>query len=546
MNPPAPPDDAAAGPASAPPSDLRHWAARDPQRAAVVIGEHVTTYGELDGAANRLAHLFARHGLQRGEHVAAILPNGALGFALAWAAWRSGVYFTPVSHALSARDAALIVADCEARVLVVDRAYATLAGAIAPLLAPGVHAYLSDGLGGAQTADPSLRATAATATGGAALARYAALDDALADLPSIPRADETPGGLMLYTSGTTGAPKGVWRPLPAPDYAGPPTFAGDLLALFGMDAHTRFLSPAPLYHAAPLRFSLAVTASGGTVVAMPRFDAAQALQLLIRERITHSQWVPTMMQRMLALPAAERAAFHAPEHRVAIHAAAPCPVPLKHAMIDWWGPILLEYYSGSEGVGLTLIDAHEWLRHPGSVGRCRKGVLHIVDDRFAELPPGAVGNVYFSGVAPFQYFKAPEKTAGRTSPQGWQTLGDIGRVDDEGYLYLTDRMDDMIISGGVNLYPQEIESAILESPLVADCGVVGVPDADFGECAVAFVVPRPHAAGDPQAFVQALDAFCRERLGRIKRPARIEVLAELPHSPTGKLLRRELRARLAG
>lgn len=499
--------------------DIRHWAFAAPQRSALVIDGQHTRYGELEATVNRVARLFARHKLERGDHVAALLPNGPWALVMAWAAWRSGVYFTPVPNALSAQDAAAIVRDCRARVLLIDSAYADLAA--------GMQGSLPDGL------------VCYSCTGG--IAGLPTIEAAIMQLPGTPRDDESPGALMLYTSGTTGAPKGVWRPLPDPSYAGPPTFAADLISLFGMDASMRYLSPAPLYHAAPLRFSLSVTAAGGTVFAMRKFDASSALRMLAEHRITHSQWVPTMMQRMLHLPQQERDAFRAPDHRVAIHAAAPCPPPLKRAMIDWWGPILLEYYAGSEGVGSTVIDSHEWLRRPGSVGRAKRGTIHVIDDDSNELPSGKVGRIFFSGLSPFRYFDAPEKTAARTSPQGWQTLGDLGWIDEEGYLYLTDRMDDMIISGGVNLYPQEIEAALLESPLIADCGVVGMPDPDFGERAVAFVSLRDGTNGDHAPILEALESFARERLGRIKRPSRFVIVDELPRSTAGKLLRRKLR-----
>ncbi len=346
---------------------------------------------------------------------------------------------------------------------------------------------------------------------------------------------------MLYTSGTTGAPKGVCRPLQPVDYQGMPPFARDLLELFDLSGpEVRYLSPAPLYHAAPLRTSLAVTAGGGTVVVMDRFEAAQALDLIEHQSITHSQWVPTMFQRMLGLPEERRRRFSAPTHRVAYHGAAPCSITLKRAMIEWWGPILLEYYAGSEGVGVTTIDSEDWLRHPGSVGTARRGAIHILDDSMNELPRGETGRIYFSGAAPFAYFGAPEKTTGRTSPQGYQTLGDVGRLDADGYLYLTDRADDMIISGGVNLYPQEIENAIAESPGVVDCGVVGMPDARFGETPVAFVVLTEAAAGDPVAVLETIKTTLNERLGRLKHPTSMHVCAQLPRSATGKLLRREL------
>ncbi len=390
-----------------------------------------------------------------------------------------------------------------------------------------------------------------------AIPGFEAIEPLLAQASPQPHHDEPPGALMMYTSGTTGAPKGVHRPLPSADWRGTAPFAADLIALFGLAGnHVRYLSTAPLYHAAALRFALAVTAGGGCVVVMPRFDAPTALQLLEQEAITHSQWVPAMFQRLLQLPAERRAAFAAPAHSMAIHAAAPCPPALKKAMVDWWGPILVEYYAGSEGVGLTLIDSAEALQRPGSVGRARKGVLHIVDEAGHDLPAGSTGLVCFSGIAPFTYYKASDKTAARTLPGGRQTLGDIGHVDADGYLYLTDRADDMIISGGVNVYPQEIEAAIRDVPGVWDCAVVGVPDDRFGERPVAFIVPIAHEAltgvGGAPGSVSELDAstlldavrlHCERVLGRIKRPDAVHLIDALPRSPTGKLLRRELRAK---
>ena len=351
---------------------------------------------------------------------------------------------------------------------------------------------------------------------------------------------------MMYTSGTTGAPKGVIRPLLPADWRGTPPFAADLIALFGIAGDdVRYLSTAPLYHAAPLRFALAITAGGGTAIVMERFDAESALQLVEEQRITHSQWVPAMFQRLLSLPAERRAAFSAPAHRSAIHGAAPCPATLKQSMIDWWGPILVEYYSGSEGIGLTLIDSAEALTHPGSVGRTRKGVLHIADEHGAELPAGATGLVCFSGVAPFAYHKAPQKTAARTLPQGWQTFGDIGHVDADGYLYLTDRQDDMIISGGVNVYPQEIEATLRTLHGVWDCAVVGIDDERFGETPVAFIVAQRDCALDGPTLLATVTRHCERHLGRFKRPSRFMLIDALPRSATGKLLRRRLRELVA-
>jgi acyl-CoA synthetase (AMP-forming)/AMP-acid ligase II len=510
---------------SAPPLlDLRVHAARAQAHPAVVCGARRLSYGELEALANRMAAVWRAQGAQRGGHVAMLLGNVPEALAAAWAAWRCGVYLTPMSTALAAPELAAMVTDSGARIVLMD---AELAGA--PALAAALAAAVPGPLRWLSLRGP--------------IPGFEPIEPLLAVASPLPAADEPPGALMMYTSGTTGAPKGVLRPLLPANWRGTPPFAADLLDLFGVGgSDVRYLSTAPLYHAAPLRVALAVTAGGGSVHVMDRFDAADALELLEREAITHSQWVPTMFQRLLALPAERRAAFHAPQHRRAIHGAAPCPVPLKRAMIDWWGPILLEYYSGSEGVGLTLIDSNEWLAHPGSVGRARKGRLHVVDEAGRELPPGVTGLVCFSGVAPFAYHKAPEKTAARTLPGGLQTFGDVGHADADGRLYLSDRLDDMIISGGVNIYPQEIEAVIADVPGVWECAVVGIDDERFGERPVAFVVAR---RGESAAALQAaVRAACEARLGRFKQPEGLHLVDELPRTPTGKLLRRQLRQRL--
>lgn len=505
--------------------DLRVHARATPDHPAIVSGSETWTYAALEATSNRTAAVLRGLGLARGDHVASLIGNRAEAVAIAWAAWRCGVYLTPMPTGLTATEVRYLVDDCDAKAVVADAALAAVAAQLPAPSKPGI-AWLS------------LRG---------AIAGFDAMEPLLDQASQDPDGRETPGALMVYTSGTTGSPKGVFRPLLPPNYRGTPPFAGDLLTLFGLgDPDVRYLSTAPLYHAAPLRFALAVTAAGGTAHVMERFDAGEALDLLERHAITHSQWVPAMFQRLLELPAERRAAFAAPSHRCAIHGAAPCPPALKKALIEWWGPVLLEYYSGSEGVGLTLIDSQESLAHPGSVGRPRKGTLHIADEAGHALPAGTTGLVCFSGVTPFAYYKAPEKTAARTLPQGWQTFGDIGHVDEEGYLYLTDRQDDMIISGGVNVYPQEIESAIRDAPGVWDCAVVGIEDTRFGERPVAFLVPmRDMAEVGPSGLIAAVRAHCEARLGRIKQPADFRVIDSLPRSPTGKLLRRRLREMLA-
>lgn len=502
--------------------DLRVHAAARPHHPAIVCDRATLTYAQLEALANQLAHTLRGLGLQRGDHIASLLGNGPEALALAWASYRSGLYLTPMSTALTAAELRYLIDNSDARAVFVEAAFADTARHL-------------------PTGDATPRRWLAI---NGDIPGFAPLNALLRDAPSTPAEHEPPGALMVYTSGTTGAPKGVIRPLLPADYAGTPPFAADLLTLFPIGgADVRYLSTAPLYHAAPLRFALAVTAGGGTVHVMSRFDAEDALQILARERITHSQWVPAMFQRLLALPAEQRQRFHAPDHRWAVHAAAPCPAPVKRAMIDWWGPILSEYYSGSEGVGLTTLDSRQWLAHPGSVGLTVKGVLHIVDDAGHEVPTGTTGLVCFSGISPFAYYKAPEKTAARTHPLGWQTFGDIGHVDADGFLYLTDRQDDMIISGGVNVYPQEIEQALMALHGVLDCAVVGVPDERFGERPEAFVSLQAEAFGDD--WQAALQQHCEQQLGRIKRPAAFHRLAEVPRSPTGKVLRRVLRDTLA-
>ncbi|CAN7743158.1 AMP-binding protein [Variovorax sp. LjRoot130] len=502
------------------PTDLRRCATRAPDHPAVVCGDARLSYAELEAMANRYARVLADKGLRRGDHVASLIGNRLEALALAWGAYRCGLYLTPMPTTLAVGEAAYMVRNAEARLVVLDASLGEPAARLADTVAGDVE-WLS--IGGA-------------------IANCQSLESLAEAQPPTARDHEPPGALMVYTSGTTGAPKGVWRPLPPEDFQGTPAFAADLLKLFGLgEPGVRYLSTAPLYHAAPLRFALAVTAAGGTVHVMERFDAALALDMLEREAITHSQWVPAMFQRMLALPDSRRRAFSSPSHRVAVHGAAPCSAALKRRMIAWWGPILLEYYSGSEGVGLTLIDSQESLRKPGSVGRCHKGEIHVLGTDGRELPAGETGVIHFSGTTPFAYFNEAAKTAARTSPQGWQTFGDVGHVDADGYLYLTDRQDDMIISGGVNIYPQEIEQAILEVPGVWECAVVGMSDERFGERPIAFVVPDRSRLADPKGLVAEVEAHNRECLGKFKQPSEIRIVEQLPRSPTGKLLRRVLR-----
>jgi acyl-CoA synthetase (AMP-forming)/AMP-acid ligase II len=497
-----------------------------PDKAAIVMGTSgvVVTFRELDERSTRFARLLREAGLRKGDHIALLMENHPRFMEVAWAALRSGLYVTAINSFLTAPEVAYIVNDCEARAFVTSAAKGAVVSALDGANAiPKVHTRLMlDG----------------------AIAGFDAYEPAIAAFSAERLPDETMGATMLYSSGTTGRPKGVRGPLPA---ATPTEHqAARLLGvLFGFEKEMTYLSPAPLYHAAPLAFSSGALCYGGTVVVMEKFDPALALALIEKRGVSHSQWVPTMFSRMLKLADADRARHDLSTHRVAIHAAAPCPVPVKRAMIEWWGPILLEYYAGTEGNGSTFITSEEWLRKPGSVGRAMGTKLHIVDENGTDLPIGAEGTVCFSGGAEFEYHNAPEKTAESRLGGGRTTLGDVGYVDEDGYLFLTDRKAYMIISGGVNIYPREIEDHLVTHPKVADVAVFGVPNEDLGEEVKAVVQPMP-GVEPGEALTRELLAFCHEGLARFKVPRSFDYEAELPRLPTGKLYKRILRDRYWG
>ena len=372
------------------------------------------------------------------------------------------------------------------------------------------------------------------------------LGEATADCPATPIADETLGAAMLYSSGTTGRPKGVLRPLPDWPPAEPLSLIAARLNLWRFREGQVYLSPAPLYHSAPLAGVGGTIRRGGTVIVMERFDSERFLALVEQYRVTHTQLVPTMFSRMLKLPEAVRHSYDLTSLEVAIHAAAPCPAPVKRAMIDWWGPIILEYYSATEAMGMTLCDSAEWLAHPGTVGKPVYGELHVLDDAMRQVPPRETGKLWFKTASPFEYFNDPVKTAEANSPDGaLSTVGDIGYVDGEGYLYLTDRASFMIISGGVNIYPQECENLLITHPKIADAAVFGVPNADLGEEVKAVVQPMPGVLPGPD-LAEELIAYCSQSLSRQKVPRSIDFEAELPRLPTGKLYKRLLRDRYWG
>jgi acyl-CoA synthetase (AMP-forming)/AMP-acid ligase II len=494
------------------------YAVSSPSKPAIILAASGETidYATLEAASNQSAHALRQLGLKRGDIVATLFDNGPEVFVFGLAAQRSGLYLTSISNKLSAADIGYILQNCGARILVVSDSYRALA---------------LQAIAGVSTIAGFI-----WSVGADRMRSWRALAD---HQPETPIADQSPGTDMLYSSGTTGRPKGVKFPLPQ----GPIDHQTPLMAmgtsLYAMGPDTIYLSTSPLYHAAPLRWAMTVHRLGGTVVVMERFDAAQALAFIAHYRVTHATFVPTHFVRMLKLPEDVRGAADLSSLQAVVHAAAPCPVPVKQAMIAWWGPIVHEYYSGTETCGITAISAAEWLAKPGSVGRAVLGTLKITDDAGTELPVGREGNVCFADGPAFQYHNDPEKTAKAYDRNGWATLGDIGRVDEDGYLFLTDRKSFMIISGGVNIYPQEIENCLVTHPKVADAAVIGVPDEEMGERVVAIVQPAMGVTAGPE-LGDELSSFVRAALGGVKTPRSFDFRAELSREPTGKLMKRKL------
>jgi acyl-CoA synthetase (AMP-forming)/AMP-acid ligase II len=442
-------------------------------------------------------------GLETGDGIAVLAENHPDSLALFWAAQLCGLYYTAISVQFQRAEIEHILGDCEATLFVSSASQA-----------------------GKDIASPQ----PITLDLENWRARIAAESETLI-------ADPAEGAEMLYSSGTTGKPKGVRAAQPGAPLGTVSELFRRRLELHGIDAETRYLSTAPLYHSAPLRYNNMVHRSGGSSVIMPKFDAAHSLELIERYAISHSQWVPTMFVRLLRLPEAQRLAHDLSSHRYAIHAAAPCPVHVKEAMLDWWGPIVYEYYSGTEGNGQTAISPAEWLAHKGSVGRPILGEVRITDENDSVLPPGETGRVFFAGGPRFEYFKDPAKTAAAYNAQGWSTLGDIGHLDAEGYLYLTDRASHMIITGGVNVYPREVEDVLIAHPAVQDAAVFGIPDDEFGESVRAAVELVPGCEVEAGELIR----FCRDRLAHLKCPKAVDIHPELPRHQTGKLYKEPLK-----
>jgi long-chain acyl-CoA synthetase len=470
------------------------------------------SFAELDAWANRAAHAYRTCGLRQGDCVAIRLPNTVAMVVAILAAQRAGLYYTLIPTKASDADTDYIVTDSQSRLLLVASAFDAAC----------------------QTSDYRVMTSSGWLDGAA---EWEAL---LLEQPTALLADPAPGTEMIYTSGTTGRPKGVRKKPVAEHWDSPDPRNVDAARGIGLGSSGVFLATSPLYHSAPHRYLCAALHCGAHVVLMEQFDAAECLAHIERYQCTHSLWVPTMFQRLLKLDPALRQAYAGESMQIAIHGAAPCPLHVKQAMIDWWGPILVEYYSGTEGIGRTVITSQEWLAHPGSVGKPRDCVAHILDDAYAEVPARSVGTVYFESKTAFSYWRDPAKTKSSASPQGWFTFGDVGYLDEDGYLYLTDRKGFMVISGGVNIYPQEIENTLLADPDVLDIAVFGVPDDDLGERLVAIVqvvnIDRGNAAK-----ALALLQHCKATLGGIKTPKLVAFTTEFPRQENGKVQKNALR-----
>lgn len=504
----------------------RLHAESQPEAAALILSDsgQTVSYDDLEQRANRAAQTLRALGMIRGNTVAIACENRAEFLDIYWAAQRAGLMLVPLSTRLKVSEIAYIAQDSGSKLLLISAAMAETARELVAMQGD------IDGLQQIVAIDPIDN-----------LPEWSLL---CAAHPDTPIGDETIGGRMVYSSGTTGQPKGIRFPLAEGSPVQPSPAARLFGGLYRLSNDTVYLSPAPLYHSAPMGFTTSVQALGGTVVLMPQFDPERFLLAIQQWRVTAVMMVPTMFIRLLKLPQSIRERYDLSSLKTVVHAAAPCPIPVKRAMIDWLGPIVEEFYAGSEGNGHVIISSEEWLRKPGSVGRAVVGKIHVCDDDGNELPIGSIGTIFFSGGKAFDYHNAPDKTAASRNPKhpDWSTMGDVGHIDDEGYLFLSDRKDFMIISGGVNIYPQEVENLLIGHPGVADVAVFGVPNPDFGEEVKAVVQPADWRQAN-EAFASELMAWTRAQLADIKCPRSIDFLPAMPRAETGKLYKKELKAK---
>ena len=490
-----------------------------PESPALIVDGGTITFGELYARSQRVAAVLHDAGLRRGDGVALVLPNRPEFFEITWACQLSGLYYTAVNTHFTPDEVAYVIDDSDAKAVFIDGSMAALAAQVRDInAAVEVHLVVGRSLPGWQSYEDALAAAG--------------------DAPPV-----SDGSEMLYSSGTTGRPKAVRRSLPVD---GNGSWAQSVLEMalshhYGMDQSSVYLSPAPMYHAAGINYTMAVNRVGATSIIVRKFDAEAVLRLIETHRVTHAQFVPTMFVRMLKLPEAVRRKYNVSSLRCVIHAAAPCPVDVKHRMMDWVGPIIYEYYGGTEGFAGTTIGPKEWLAHPGSVG-IPMAAVHVVGENGDELPVGESGEQYIEGGPDFEYFKDPAKTASVYNDRGWRSLGDMGYVDKDGYMYLTDRSTFMIVSGGVNIYPQEAENLLVMHPKLVDAAVFGVPNDEFGEEVKAVVQPVEGFTPGPELEAELID-YCRAHLAGYKCPRTVEFDPELPRDPNGKLYKRRIRER---
>ena len=498
------------------PSSFAKTTPNKPAYIMAMSGE-VVTYKQLEERSNQGAHLFRSLGLHVGDTISILMDNSPRYFDVAWAAQRSGLYYTGISSKLTVEETAYIVNDSNSKVLIATPSLIAIAEHLIARL-PDLKVFI---IGGQPSCGESY-------------------DAYCAQFPVTPIADQAAGTDMLYSSGTTGNPKGITPSLPDTAFDAPTPLAQTLQSLFSLDDNTVYLSPAPLYHSSPLRWCMTINRLGGTAIIMEKFDAELVLQLVEKYKITCGQFVPTHFIRMLKLEDKIKEVYDLSSLKTVVHAAAPCPQKVKQAMIDWLGPILHEFYAGTEFNGMTYISADDWLTHKGSVGPAVVGALHICDDEGEPLSQGEEGLIYFENGPQFSYHNSPEKTAEAHNSYGWSTIGDVGKVDEDGFLYLTDRKSFMIISGGVNIYPLEIENYLISHPQIADVAVIGAPDEEMGEKVVA-VVQLELGVDASGALASEIIQFARSGLSGVKTPRQVDFVEQLPRHETGKLYKRLIR-----